>query len=195
MKREEGSPLSEIEVRTGRSPDARKIIPLLVILTLCYAVAFAGTQGALQGLQGYYQGLDKPSWTPPSWLFGPVWTVLYGLMGIAAWIVWKQVDVASRTIALTLFGIQLVLNGLWSWLFFAWQKPLLGFAEICILDLSVFLTMLLFFRIRKSAGWLLLPYLLWILFASGLNFSAWRMNPNAGKPDSQNSVVEFGQGG
>jgi translocator protein len=121
----------------------------------------------------WYTELAKPSWNPPGWVFGPVWTALYVLMGIAAWMVWKQQGFSG---ALILFIGQLVLNAMWSWLFFGLKRPDLAFLEILVLWAAILITMVLFWRTRPAAGVLLLPYLLWVSFASVLNHTLWRMN-------------------
>lgn len=121
----------------------------------------------------WYQSLEKPAYNPPSWLFGPVWTLLYVLMGIAAWLVWREGGLSP---ALYVFIAQLALNALWSYLFFGINNPGLAFAEITVLWVLILLTTVLFWRIRTAAGALLLPYLSWVGFASVLNFSLWRLN-------------------
>ena len=119
----------------------------------------------------------RPEWAPPSSVFGPVWTVLYALMGIAAWLVWRERHTPGSRRALLLFGAQLVLNTLWSWLFFAWHQGGLAFLDIVVLWLLIVLTIVDFWRIRPLAGALLLPYLAWVTYAAGLNLAVWRLNP------------------
>lgn len=127
----------------------------------------------------FYGELVQPEWAPPASLFGPVWSVLYLLMGIAAWLVWRERRFlqADVTLALGFFVAQLVLNSLWSWLFFAWHDGALAFADIGALWVLIVVTLVLFWRVRRLAGVLLLPYLIWVSFAAALNFSTWRMNP------------------
>ncbi len=119
----------------------------------------------------------RPEWAPPSSVFGPVWTVLYALMGIAAWLVWRERHTPGSRRALLLFGAQLVLNTLWSWLFFAWHQGGLAFLDIVVLWLLIVLTIVDFWRIRPLAGALLLPYLAWVTYAAALNLAVWRLNP------------------
>jgi tryptophan-rich sensory protein len=121
----------------------------------------------------WYQGLEKPSWNPPSWVFGPVWTLLYILMGIAVWLVWKERGFST---GVYLFIAQLVLNAVWSWLFFGLNRPDLAFYEIVVLWLLILLTMMVFWRVRPAAGALFIPYLLWVSFASVLNHTLWKLN-------------------
>jgi benzodiazapine receptor len=126
---------------------------------------------------GFYAQLDRPAWAPPARVFGPVWTVLYALMGVAAWLVWRTGGLAAARGALTLFLIQLALNALWSWLFFAWHLGAASFADIVLLWGFIIATTIAFWRNSIPAGALLLPYLLWVSFALVLNLAVWRMNP------------------
>lgn len=119
----------------------------------------------------------RPDWAPPGSVFGPVWTVLYVLMGIAAWLVWRVAGFRAARPALTLFVLQLALNALWSWLFFSWHRGDIAFAEVVLLWAFIAATMIAFWRIRPLAGALLVPYLLWVTFATVLNYALWRLNP------------------
>lgn len=145
-----------------------------LLLTLC-AAAVGGFASASAG--EFYRELVRPSWAPPGWVFGPVWTVLYALMGIAAWLVWRARGFAGAGSALVLFIAQLAANALWSWLFFAWRLGGLAFAEILLLGFLILATMISFWRSSNVAGALLFPYLVWVSFASALNFALWRLNP------------------
>ena len=140
---------------------------------LCFAAAGAGSI-FVPGT--WYQTLVKPPWTPPSWLFGPVWTVLYGMMAAAAWLVWKRYGVSGAGVPLAAFVAQLALNVAWSWLFFGLHRPGLAFAEIVLLWLAILATLVLFWNAERLAGVLLVPYLAWVSFAAVLNFALWRMN-------------------
>ena len=124
----------------------------------------------------WYAGLDKPSWNPPSSVFAPVWSTLYVLMGIAAWLVWRKAGFAGARVALGLFALQLVLNGLWSYLFFGAHQPGVALVEIVVLWLAILATTAGFWRVSVPAGMLLLPYLAWVGFAAALNFQLWRLN-------------------
>lgn len=124
--------------------------------------------------------LDRPDWAPPASVFGPVWSVLYLLMGVAAWLVWRERDrhaSSGWSSALALFIAQLVANALWSWLFFGWHDGATAFGEIMILAALIVLTVAAFWRIRPLAGMLLLPYLAWVGFASVLTCAVWQRNP------------------
>jgi len=137
-----------------------------------------GAVGALatRNAREFYGSLDKPTWAPPGWLFGPVWTTLYVLMAIAAWLVWRRAGWSGATSALTLFVAQLVANALWSWIFFAWRRGGFAFAEILVLLVLIVATMIAFARVHRVAALLLVPYLGWVLFASALTLSVWRAN-------------------
>ena len=124
----------------------------------------------------WYQEIAKPSFTPPSWVFGPVWTTLYALMAIAAWLVWDRVGFAVGAVALTLYGVQLLLNVAWSGLFFGMRSPALGSLCIVVLWIAILATIVAFWRIHPVSGALLVPYILWVSYASVLTFTLWRLN-------------------
>lgn len=138
-----------------------------------------GAAGAVASVRAasFYGQLAQPAWSPPAWLFGPVWSVLYVLMGIAAWLVWRQHGWRGASSALSLFVLQLCANALWTWLFFVWHQGALAFAEIVLLWLLIAATLLAFWRLHRLAALLLLPYLAWVSFAAALNLSLWRLNP------------------
>jgi tryptophan-rich sensory protein len=124
----------------------------------------------------WYPNILKPAWTPPGWLFGPVWGMLYLSMSISAWLVWRQRYKKRVLLPLIFYLMQLAVNGLWSWMFFGSQWIDLALFDLIVLVILVATTMVMFLRIRKSAGLMLLPYLLWISFAAALNLQIWRMN-------------------
>jgi len=142
-------------------------------LAVCFAAA---SLGALFMPGEWYASLRKPSWNPPGWVFGPVWSVLYTLMAVAAWLVWKQGGFAMQRRPLVLFLVQLVLNAAWSPLFFGLHWPGVAFAEILLLWLAIAATMRAFHPVSRPAAWLLLPYLAWVGFAAVLNGVLWRLN-------------------
>lgn len=144
-------------------------------LALCFIAAAVGTAGSLDA-RPLYAALALPRWAPPGGAFGPVWTALYLLMGVAAWRVWWSAAAGARP-ALTLFLVQLALNALWSWLFFAWRLGGWALLDIVVLWLMIAATLAAFARIDRVAGALLVPYLAWVGFAACLNFAVWRMNP------------------
>jgi len=125
----------------------------------------------------FFGDLIRPSWAPPAWLFGPVWSALYVLMGFAAWLVWRRHGFAGATAALALFIVQLLANALWTWLFFAWHQGALAFAEIVVLWILIATLVVMFWRLHRLAAALLLPYLAWVGFAAALSLSLWRLNP------------------
>jgi translocator protein len=151
----------------------RSALALVGWLTLSFAAAAMGGF-FLPG--GWYAGLRKPLWNPPNWIFGPVWTVLYATMAVAAWLVWKRGGFAGQRFALSLFLMQLLLNALWSPLFFGLRNPGLAFVDIVLLWLAVLATVVAFWKTRPLTGALLVPYLAWVSFASVLNFAIWRLN-------------------
>lgn len=140
---------------------------------------FAAAMGALASANApeFYSALARPSWAPPPWVFGPVWSALYALMAVSVWLVWRLRGFTGARIALSLFVVQLAANALWSWLFFAWRQGALAVAEVVILWCLVAATVVAFQRIRVSAAVLLYPYLAWCTFAAALTFAVWRLNP------------------
>lgn len=154
----------------------RPLLALLGFVALCFAVAGLGGYWTSLSQPEWYGQLEKPSWTPPSWLFGPVWTALYLAMAIAAWRVWRKGGWAEQRRPLTLFLVQLFLNLLWSGLFFGLRSPLLAMVEIDFLWFAILLTLIAFWRVDRLAGALFVPYLLWVTFAGVLNFAVWRLN-------------------
>ena len=141
------------------------------------AVAAAIGSAAAVGSRTFYEALQRPSWAPPGSVFGPVWTMLYLAMAVAAWMVWKARDFVGARVALILFLVQLALNALWTWLFFAWHQGALAFVEVLVLWVTVAMTMNLFRRVRPMAGTLLIPYLGWVTFAAALTYAVWKANP------------------
>ena len=149
---------------------------LILFMVLTFTAAALGAWSSFDGVSSWYPTLVRPSWTPPNWLFGPVWTALYTAMAVAAWLVWRRGGWSEQRLALTLFFVQLTLNAAWSWLFFGLRRPGLAFAEIVVLWLAIAATIYLFQRASMLAAGLLVPYLLWVTFASALNFTLWRLN-------------------
>ena len=150
---------------------------LVLWMAVCFLAAAVGAAASLQA-GTFYAELTRPDWAPPAALFGPVWTALYAMMAVAAWLVWR--DRASRLarMALALFVIQLILNALWSWLFFGWKLGGLSFLDIVLLWVLIVATLMFFSRVSRFAGLLLVPYLAWVTFASALNYEIWRLNPS-----------------
>ena len=142
-------------------------------LVLCFGVA---ALGGLFGPGEWYARLRKPSWNPPNWIFGPVWTTLYIMMAVAAWRIWRFGGNGSRRKALGFFFVQLCLNVIWTPLFFGLKQPASAFADIVLLWLAIGATSMVFFRMDRVAGWLMVPYLAWVSFAATLNAVLWRLN-------------------
>ena len=151
----------------------RMMLGLLGWLSLCFAVA---AMGALFMPGEWFAALKKPSWNPPSWVFGPVWSALYTMMAVAAWLVWRRGGFASQSRALRLFLLQLALNAMWSPLFFGLHWPGVAAIEMVMLWLAIVATIAAFHRASAVSAWLLAPYLVWVSFAAVLNFTLWRLN-------------------
>lgn len=152
-------------------------LKLTITILLSLSAGFIGSFFTASSVENWYKTLEKPALNPPAWVFGPVWTILFILMGIAAYLVWREGLKQKRVkIALGIFLGQLVLNTLWSIFFFGLQDPGAALIEIVVLWLAIALTMVMFYRVTKLAAWLLLPYLLWVSFASYLNFMIWVLN-------------------
>jgi len=147
---------------------------LIACIAVCFAAAALGSFFTTPALRPWYAGLSKPGWTPPSWLFPPVWTVLYMAMAVAAWLVWRKAGLSS--VPMRLFLVQLLLNVMWSALFFRMRSPGLAFGEIVILWCAILAATISFWKIVPLAGWLMFPYLAWVTFAAALNFAIWRLN-------------------
>jgi benzodiazapine receptor len=160
-----------------KRPKIADVSGLVVWLAACFAVAAIGASASVQA-GSFYAGLVRPDWAPPASVFGPVWTVLYAMMAVAAWLVWRRHELPLARMALVVFVLQLGLNGLWSWMFFRWNLGALSFLEIGILWALIAATLALFWRIAPLAGVLLVPYLGWVTFASALNYQLWQLNPS-----------------
>ena len=146
-------------------------------LALCIATSGVGALASANA-RTFYSELARPDWAPPGWVFGPVWSLLFLAIAISAWLVWRVPQPSrSRSLALGLFVVQLVANALWSWLFFAWHLGGIAFAEVLLLWALIACTLVAFWRVKPAAGWLLVPYLAWVTFASALNYVLWQLNP------------------
>lgn len=152
---------------------ARLALGLAGWLFLCFSVA---SLGAFFMPGEWYAALKKPSWNPPGWIFGPMWSALYVMMAVAAWLVWKRGGFAAQRRPLSMFLVQLALNAAWTPLFFGLHRPGLAFAEIVMLWLAIAATLAAFRPVSRTAAWLLAPYLAWVSLATVLNFTLWRLN-------------------
>lgn len=163
-----------IREQTGDTENAASWTGLAGWLILCFLPAMMGFWFFPAA---WYEGLVKPSWNPPGWLFGPVWTLLYTMMAVAAWLVWQRGGFAKQRWPLGLFLLQLVLNAAWTPLFFGLQRPNVAFGEIVLLWGAIAATIGSFVPVSRPAAWLLAPYLAWVSFAAFLNFTIWKLNP------------------
>ena len=160
--------------RESAMKSSQQIWGLVIFVVLCLATGFIGSLATTPNIEGWYDLIEKPDWTPPSSVFGPVWTALYLMMALAAWFVWRKPD-AKRTIPLILFFFQLFLNALWSWIFFGAHNPGAAVVEIFLLWVVILLTIIAFWKMTPVAGILMVPYILWVSYASALNFAIWRL--------------------
>lgn len=154
----------------------RPWLALVIAIAVCLLVGASGSIVTATSVRDWYPQIAKPAWTPPDALFGPVWTALYILMGVAAWLVWRDGHGLDRRRALLVFAIQLVLNSLWSYLFFGMKSPGWAAIEIVVLWIAIVATIVVFGKIRRLAAVLLLPYLLWVSYATALNIAIWSLN-------------------
>ena len=155
-----------------------KITRILAVVVTCLAVGYFSGIVTRSAVTTWFPTLMKPSFNPPNWIFAPVWSILYVMMGVAAGLVWDRIEAEREVVkkALIFFAIQLALNALWSYLFFGLQNPMLAGLEIILLWLMIFETYIQFAKINKISGYLLLPYLAWVSFAAVLNGSIWWLN-------------------
>lgn len=153
----------------------KNVLKFLISLVPPFLAAAVGSVFTASSVGGWFQGIQKPFFSPPNWIFGPVWTILFFLMGCSLYLVWRSNKEGKKN-AYLIFGIQLVLNVLWSALFFGLQNPGFAFAEIIVLWFFIIWNISMFRKFSSTAAWLLVPYLLWVSFAAYLNFSIWRLN-------------------
>jgi translocator protein len=155
---------------------SRDCLALLIFFGICFAVGASGSVFTATSVKTWYSGLLKPAGTPPPWAFGPVWSILYLLMAAAAWLVWRRRLHEHVWPALALFLAQLILNGLWSFVFFGLRRPGAALLEIIVLLVAIVMTTIRFAEFSRLAFWLMAPYAAWVLYASYLNFGIWRLN-------------------
>ncbi len=158
------------------STKTKDIAALVAWLAISFAISAIGAAASINA-KSFYSQLTQPHWAPPAWLFGPVWTVLFILIGISAWLVWRSGSFHNHRKMLCLFLAQLIANALWSWLFFAWQLGWLAFVEIVLLWSLIVTNIVSFWSVRPLAGVLFVPYLLWVSFAAALSYALWQINP------------------
>ena len=151
----------------------RDVLGLTAFVILCFGVSAVGGRAAMPAVAEWYPALRKPTWTPPSWVFGPVWTLLYPMVAVAGWLAWRE---GRSRIGPLVFLLQLALNAAWPWLFFAERRLDLAFYDIVALLLAILGTVVAFWRVSCAAALMLLPYLAWVGFAAALNHAIWKLN-------------------
>jgi benzodiazapine receptor len=154
-----------------------KWIKLIICILICQLAGIIGSLFTISSITSWYANLNRPFFTPPDWLFGPVWITLYALMGISLYLVWNEKSKGKIKIPLAMFSIQLVLNALWSIMFFGFQLIFYGLVEIIIMWIFIALTMLSFYRVSRKAALTLVPYIAWVTIATLLNYFVWVLNP------------------
>jgi len=169
-------PDTESPAIAGRASSLHQIAGFAGWFGLTLVAAVVGGMASVNA-KDFYANLVRPDWAPPGWLFGPVWTVLYLMIAVAAFLVWRRAGWGGARTALVLFLLQLVLNAIWTWLFFGLQLGGPAFFELLLLWLAVAATLWRFWRVQRVAAGLLVPYLLWVSFAGALNFTVWQLNP------------------
>lgn len=154
-------------------PPARDAAGLVAFAVLCFGVSILGGRVASTAFADWYTDLAKPAWTPPGWAFGPIWTVLYTLMAVAGWMVWRE---GRSRIAVLLYFLQLALNAVWPWIFFGLRRLDWAFYDIVAMAVATLATIVAFYAVRRRAALLLVPYFVWVLFAGSLSLAVWRLN-------------------
>lgn len=154
----------------------RDFLKLAIAVGVSESVGVLGSVFTVPAISGWYETLQKPAFGPPNWIFGPVWTALYFLMGVAAFGVWRSSRRKKAKAALAVFCLQLILNAAWSFIFFGLKNPFWAFVDIIALWLAIIWTIVMFYRVSKPTALLLLPYILWVSFAAYLNYTIWILN-------------------
>jgi tryptophan-rich sensory protein len=155
-------------------PVARDLLGLIAFVLLCFGVSIFGGMVTAPALRPWYESLAKPPWNPPGWVFGPVWAILYPVVAIAGWTIWRE---GRSRVAVLLFLLQLAMNAAWPWLFFGLRRLDWALVEIVALVAAILVTIVVFYRLRRRAAFLLVPYLAWVVFAAALNLALWQLNP------------------
>jgi len=168
-------PAQKPTLTSHRIPALRDVLGLAAFVSLSFGVEVAGGIPAAAAVPDWYASLAKPTWTPPTWVFGPVWTLLYPLVAVAGWLVWRGGRAGGATL---LFLFQLALNAAWPWLFFSLHRLDLALLDVVVLVLVILVAIGVFRRRSRGAALLLLPYLAWVVFAAALNLAVWRLNPS-----------------
>lgn len=151
-------------------------ISFVIFILLCFVIQLVGGFWTKETVLTWYPKLAKPSWTPPDWVFGPVWFCLYMMIAVSGWLIYRAENSRQRTIALVLYGVQLALNFIWSFLFFSLRSPTLGIVDIILLCVLIILTIIKAWPVSRLASLLLIPYLIWVSYAATLNIGIWFLN-------------------
>lgn len=151
-------------------------ISFVIFILLCFFIEVIGSYWTKETVSTWYPNLTKPSWTPPDWIFGPVWTCLYITIAVSGWLIYRAEYSHKRTVALMLYGGQLALNFIWSFLFFSLRNPMLGLIDILLLCFLIILTIINAWPVNRLASLLLIPYLAWVMYATTLNIGIWLLN-------------------
>ena len=160
----------------NRTAVRRDWLVLVAFVLVCFGAGALGSWFTTPALDGWYANLRKPAWNPPNWVFAPVWSALYLLMAVAAWLVWRRAGFRAPRGALCLFSSQLILNVTWSVLFFGLRSPIAALGGIAMLWVAIVATIVAFSRTSPAASWIMAPYRAWVTFASALNLAIWRLN-------------------
>lgn len=166
--------VARLHISKVKVPAGRDLLGFIAFVLLCFGVSVLGGRVTAPALRPWYEALAKPSWTPPGWVFGPVWVVLYPLMAIAGWTIWRE---GRSRVAVLLFLLQLALNAAWPWFFFGLRRLDWALIDIVALVVAIVATIVVFYPLRRRAALLLVPYLAWVVFAAALNFAIWQLNP------------------
>ena len=155
---------------------SQQLAGLVIFLLACFIAAWLGSLATTPKIDGWYNELQKPSWTPPNNIFGPVWGFLYAFMALAAWMVWRRTSLVKPATPMILFILQLALNIAWSWLFFGMESPGIAMVDIVALWFLILATLIAFWKTTPISGILFIPYIIWVTYAAALNFAVWQMN-------------------
>lgn len=164
--------MARLSMSAVKVPPLKDVAGLVAFVLLCFGASLLGGSVAGEAVSDWYKDLVKPHWTPPGWIFGPIWTLLYALMAVAGWMVWRQ----GARIAVLLFLLQLALNAVWPWVFFGLKRLDWAFYDAVAMAAAIVATIVAFYGVRRRAALFMVPYLGWVVFAAFLTWSVWRLN-------------------
>jgi len=170
--------VARLSMSAVKVPALKDVAGLVAFVLLCFGASVLGGSVAADAFDDWYKELAKPDWTPPGWVFGPIWTLLYALMAVAGWMVWRQ----GARIAVLVFLLQLALNAAWPWIFFGLKRLDWAFYDAVAMAAAVLATIVAFYKVRRRAALLLVPYWLWVVFAAWLALAVWRLNGGGAAP-------------